>query len=158
LLNNLQSLQKKDKYFLTFVLSLKIEFGKSTLSSDMTNNSNNQITLLTKISIVANILLFGVTGIYFLIQSRTLIGIIIVLAGLTNIYSMLVTFNRKNIVFLALNVLYSLVSIIVFLYYLLKGSNYLAILWLAISVYYVVTVSILYWRIKEDKKPGQPTA
>jgi hypothetical protein len=158
LLNNLQSRQKKDKYFLTFVLSLKIEFGKSTLSSDMTNNSNNQITLLTKISIVANILLFGVTGIYFLIQSRTLIGIIIVLAGLTNIYSMLVTFNRKNIVFLALNVLYSLVSIIVFLYYLLKGSNYLAILWLAISVYYVVTVSILYWRIKEDKKPGQPTA
>jgi len=123
----------------------------------MTNNSNNQITLLTKISIVANILLFGVTGIYFLIQSRTLIGIIIVLAGLTNIYSMLVTFNRKNIVFLALNVLYSLVSIIVFLYYLLKGSNYLAILWLAISVYYVITVSILYWRIKEDKKPGQPS-
>jgi hypothetical protein len=158
LLNNLQSRQKKDKYFLTFVLSLKIEFGKSTLSSDMTNNSNNQITLLTKISIVANILLFGVTGIYFLIQSRTLIGIIIVLAGLTNIYSMLVTFNRKNIVFLALNVLYSLVSIIVFLYYLLKGSNCLAILWLAISVYYVITVSILYWRIKEDKKPGQPTA
>jgi hypothetical protein len=158
LLNNLQSRQKKDKYFLTFVLSLKIEFGKSTLSSDMTNNSNNQITLLTKISIVANILLFGVTGIYFLIQSRTLIGIIIVLAGLTNIYSMLVTFNRKNIVFLALNVLYSVVSIIVFLYYLLKGSNYLAILWLAISVYYVITVSILYWRIKEDKKPGQPTA
>jgi len=122
----------------------------------MNEKSKNQITTLTKISIVANILLFGVTGIFFLSRSRFIIGFIVILAGLTNICSMLFTFNKKNIFFMSVNVLYTAVSFIVFLFYQLKGSNYLALLWLAITIYYLTTVIILYWRIRQEKKNDQP--
>lgn len=122
----------------------------------MAEKSENQITALTKISVVANIILFGFTGIYFLIKMRTVIGIIILLAGLTNVISMLFTINRKNMIFMAINVLYAIVSLIVFMYYLLKGSNYLAVLWLAITIYYVITFSVLLYRINKEKKTGQP--
>lgn len=124
----------------------------------MKEKSENKITTLTKISIVANILLFGVTGIFFLSRSRFVIGLIILLAGLTNIISMLFTFNRKNLFFMSVNVLYTIVSFIVFLFYLLKGSNYLALLWLAITFYYTITAIILLIRINKEKKAGQVSA
>jgi hypothetical protein len=118
----------------------------------MATKSENQITMLTKISIVVNILLFGITGIIFLYKTKYVLGLVLLAAGFFNIISMLFTFNRKNIVFLALNILFTIVSVIVFFDYLLKNINYIALLWLAVSGYYLITVGVLWYRIFKEKK------
>jgi len=123
----------------------------------MADKSENQITTLTKISIVVNILLFGVTGIVFIFKQSYFIAIVLLLAGGTNIFSLFYSFNKKNMVFMAINFVFAMVSFLVFLHYFMHDKEFRALLWIAVFIYYLITAIILLIRIRKGQGEGNPT-
>ncbi len=118
----------------------------------MEKNTGNQLTTFTKVSIIVNTLIFGITGIVYLINGSNYIGIILLAAGFTNVVSLLLVFSKKNMFYMVLNFLYAAVSILVCVDFLFKDSKYIAIVWLVIALYYLITGFILLMRINKGKK------
>jgi len=117
----------------------------------METTTGNKLTTFTKVSIIINTLLFGVTGVIYLINKSNIIGIVLLAAGFTNVISLLITFSKKNMFYMVLNFLYAGVSLMVCIDYLFKEKKYLPIIWLAIALYYMITGFILLLRLRKNK-------
>jgi len=117
----------------------------------MEEQSKKGMSLFTKISIVFNTLLFGITGILYLIDEKNSIGILLLAAGAMNIIYSLVTIQTKNIFFAVLNFLFALVSVIVCIDYLLQKVNFMGMVWMGITLYFLITGFVLLIQIKNKK-------
>lgn len=107
--------------------------------------------LFTKISIVINTLLFGVTGILYLIDKNNFLGIMLLAAGATNVIYTLVTIQTKNYFFTVLNFLFAAVSLIVCIDYLLQKANFMGMVWIGITLYFIITGFILLIQVRNKK-------
>ena len=121
----------------------------------MEEKSKKGLTLFTKISIVINTLLFGITGILYLINKENVIGILLLAAGAMNIIYSLITVQTKNLFFSFLNFLFALVSLIVCIDFLLQKGNFMAMVWMIITLYYLITGFVLYIKVKNIKAAKQ---
>lgn len=117
----------------------------------MEEQSKKGLTIFTKISIAANTLLFGITGIIYLIDKNNFLGILLLVAGTMNILYSIVTIQTKNYFFMALNFLFAAISLIVCLDYLLKETNFWGMIWIGITLYFVITGFILLVQVKNKK-------
>ncbi len=118
----------------------------------MNTTKGNQLTTFTKVSIIINTLLFGITGVIYLINKSNIIGIVLLAAGFTNVISLLITFGKKNMFYMVLNFLYAGVSLLVCINYLFKDNNIFSLIWLVITIYYLVTGFILLMKLKKRKE------
>lgn len=117
----------------------------------MEEQSKKGLTLFTKISIAANTLLFGITGILYLIDKNNFLGILLLAAGAMNILYSIVTIQTKNYFFMILNFLFAGISLIVCLDYLLKEANLWGMVWIGITLYFLITGFILLVQVKNKK-------
>ena len=117
----------------------------------MEEQSKKGMSFFTKISIVFNTLLFGLTGILYLIDEKNYIGILLLAAGAMNIIYSLVTIQTKNIFFAVLNFLFALVSVIVCIDYLLQKANFIGMVWMGITLYFLITGFVLLIQVKNKK-------
>ena len=117
----------------------------------MEEQSKKGLPLFTKISIVVNTLLFGITGILYLIDKNNYLGIMLLAAGAMNIIYSLVTIQTKNYFFAVLNFLFALVSVIVCIDYLLQKVNFMGMVWMGITLYFLITGFILLIQIRNKK-------
>lgn len=114
----------------------------------MEEQSKKGMSLFTKISIVINTLLFGITGILYLIEKSNYIGIMLLAAGAMNIFYTLVTIQTKNYFFTVLNFLFAVVSLIVCIDYLLQEANFIGMVWIGITIYFLITGFVLLIRVR----------
>ncbi len=121
----------------------------------MEEQSKKGMSFFTKISIVLNTLLFGITGVLYLIDKKNYIGIMLLAAGAMNIIYSLITIQTKNIFFAALNFLFALVSLIVCIDYLLQKGNFMGMVWMIITLYYLITGFVLLIQVKNKKASKQ---
>lgn len=114
--------------------------------------SNRKISRYTQIAIIANIVIFILFGVRYLIINRTghFIGTMLIIAGIVNIILLLFNFNKKNIFFMILNFVFAAISFIV--YYDFKNTAFFNYLWLAITLYYLVSGFYLMYKLNKDKK------
>ena len=117
----------------------------------MEEQQKNKMSPFTKVSIAANTLLFGITGVIYLAQGNTIIGSILLAAGALNIIYILFTVKTKNYVFVVLNFLFSLASFIVCIDFLTKNNVSTGILWLGVTLYYLFIAFILLIRLRKTK-------
>lgn len=122
----------------------------------MALKSENKISLYTQIAIIANILLFVSFGIRYLIITRTgnFIGTMLIVAGITNILLLLFNFNKKNSFFMVLNFIYAAISFIVF--YDFRNTSFFGYVWLAITLYYLISGLYLMYKLNKAKKKETP--
>lgn len=118
----------------------------------MKTTKGNQLTTFTKVSIIINTLLFGITGVIYLINKSNIIGIVLLAAGITNVISLLITFGKKNMFYMVLNFLYAGVSLLVCIDYLFKDNNIFSLIWLVIAFYFLITGFILLIQLKKKKE------
>jgi len=118
----------------------------------MEEKQKKSIALFTKISIVINTLLFGITGIIYLADGRKLIGYILIAAGITNIVYALFTIKMKNYFFAILYLLFAGVSLIVCLDYLSRDNSSIGTVWMVITLVYLVVGFVLFYRLKSAEK------
>jgi len=118
----------------------------------MEENQTKGMSLFTKISIAANTLLFGITGIIYLAQGNNVIGIILLAAGVTNVLYSLFTVKTKNYFFVALNFIFALVALIVCLDFLTRNNVNTGIIWMIITLFYLIIgfVSLIQVRKKNS--------
>lgn len=121
----------------------------------MEENQKKIIPLITKIFVVINILLFGITGVIFFINGENLIGYILLAAGFSNIIWALFSFRSKNLFFVILNFIFAAVSLIVGINYQFADNKYMAIMWIAIMLVYLIIGFVLLLKIRKDKSGSQ---
>lgn len=121
----------------------------------MEEQSKKGFSFFTKISIVLNTLLFGITGVLYLIEKNSYIGIMLLVAGALNIFYFLFTVKTKNILFAVLNFLFALVALFVCIDFLLQKVNYMGMLWLVITLYYLITGFVLIIQVKNKRVSRQ---
>jgi len=117
----------------------------------MEENKKTGMPVFTKIAIGFNVLLFGVTGIYYLANNNTVIGSILLAAGLTNVIYTLVTVKSDNYFFVVLNFLYAVVAFMVSLDFLLfrtQTETTLGIVWMVITIVYLVVGFVLLLKLR----------
>lgn len=120
----------------------------------MEENKNRKVSLFARISILINTLLFGITGILYLMRENKIIGYVLLAAGLLNIIYILFTINTKNLFFAILNFIFALVSLTVTLDYLYeRHKTTMGIVWMIIALYYIITGFIIMLQIR--KKPPE---
>ena len=120
----------------------------------MEENQKTTMSNFTKISIAANTLLFGITGVVYLSQGNKVIGFILLAAGLTNILYSLVTIKTKNYFFVVLNFLYAIVALVVCFDQLIGSVNRsvnMGVVWIVIALIYLVTGFILLMAVRKGK-------
>jgi len=117
----------------------------------MEEQNKKGLTLFTKISIAANTLLFGITGILYLIDKNNFLGLLLLAAGAMNILYSIVTIQTKNYFFMILNFLFAGISLIVCLDYLLKNVNFWGMVWIGITLYFLITGFVLLVQVKNKK-------
>ncbi len=117
----------------------------------MEEQTKKQLPLFTKISLIVNILLFGVTGIVYLVNGNNIIGIILLGAGLTNILWALFSFQTKNIYFAILNFIFAAVALLVGVDYQFADNKYMAMVWIAIMLVYLIFGFIIVIKLKKQK-------
>ena len=117
----------------------------------MEEKANKQLPVFTKVSLVINILLFGITGVIYLINGNNFLGIILLAAGLTNILWALFSFQVRNTYFAILNFVFAAVALIVSVDYQFTDKKYLAMLWIAIMLVYLIIGFALLLLIKKNK-------
>ncbi len=120
----------------------------------MEEQKSKGLTLFAKISIVINTLLFGITGVIYISNNNNIIGIILLAAGFMNVLYLLVTVKTTNYFFVALNFIFALVALIVGINFLLGKEPIIGMVWMIITLYYVVTAFILLMKV--NKKRNQP--
>lgn len=109
------------------------------------------MALFTKISIIFNTLLFGITGILYLIDKNNFLGIMLLAAGAMNIIYALVTIQTKNYFFAVLNFIFGIVALIVCIDYLMQKTNFMGMVWLGITLYFLITGFVLVILIRNKK-------
>jgi len=117
----------------------------------MEEQNKKGLTLFTKISIAANTLLFGITGILYLIDKNNFLGLLLLAAGAMNILYSIVTIHTKNYFFMVLNFLFAGISLIICLDYLLKNVNFWGMVWIGITLYFLITGFVLLVQVKNKK-------
>jgi len=122
----------------------------------MTQKPEKKVPLYIQVAIIANIALFGVFGVIYLLRSSNFIGTILLLAGLTNIILLLFNFGKKNTFFMVLNFILAGISFVV--YYDFKSPKYIGYIWLVIAVYYLITAFYAMYRINKEKKKAAPAS
>jgi len=120
----------------------------------MTQTEKKGLSFYTKISIIANTLLFGITGVLYLIEKNNLIGILLLAAGAMNIVYALVTVKTKNYFFVVLNFLFALVALIVSIDFLLQKNSTWGMVWMIITLFYLIMAFVLL--IQTNKKKSLP--
>lgn len=123
----------------------------------MEEQSKKGLPLFTKISIVINTLLFGITGVLYLIDKSNYIGIMLLVAGAMNILYSLVTIETKNYFFTVLNFLFAVVSLIVCIDYLLQKANFMGMVWIVITLYFLITGFVLLMQVRNKKQQSSNT-
>ncbi|MBC8490589.1 MAG: hypothetical protein H8D45_31625 [Bacteroidetes bacterium] len=121
----------------------------------MDENQKKTIPLITKIFVVINILLFGITGTIFFINGENLIGYILLAAGFSNIIWALFSFRSKNLFFVILNFIFAAVALVVGINYQFADNKYMAMMWIAIMLVYLIIGFVLLLKIKKDKSGSQ---
>ncbi len=118
----------------------------------MAQKSERKVSLYAKIAIVANILLFFSFGFRYLIIKNTgnFIGWMLLMAGITNIILLLVNFNTKNTFFMILNLVFAGLTFIVMVDF--WSNNFFRYIWLAITLYYLITGLYFMYVINKEKK------
>ncbi|MCD4697380.1 MAG: hypothetical protein K8S16_14185 [Bacteroidales bacterium] len=119
----------------------------------MEENKSKGMPLFTKISIVINTLLFGITGIIYLTKGNNIIGYVLLAAGFTNVLYSLVTLKTKNLFFAILNFLFAAVSLIVCFDYFTSNNTNTGMLWMVITIIYLIIGFVLLLQIRK-KKPN----
>ena len=109
------------------------------------------MSLFTKVSIALNSLLFGITGILYLIDEKNYIGITLLVAGAMNIIYSLINITTKNLFFSILNFIFAVISLVVSIDYLLNEKTNWGILWMVITLYYLITGFILMMQARNKK-------
>ncbi len=117
----------------------------------MEEASKKGMALFTKISIIFNTLLFGITGILYLIDKNNFLGIMLLAAGTMNIIYALVTIQTKNYFFAVLNFIFGIVALIVCIDYLMQKTNFMGMVWLGITLYFLITGFVLVILIRNKK-------
>ena len=123
----------------------------------MEENKKAGMPVFTKIAIGINVLLFGITGIYYMANNNIVIGSILLAAGITNVIYSLVTVKTNNYFFVVLNFLFAAVAFIVcldFLLFRVQKETTLGLIWMIITLVYVVVGFILMLRLKNSKAGG----
>jgi len=121
----------------------------------MEENQKKIIPLITKIFVVINILLFGITGAIFFINGENIIGYILLAAGFSNIIWALFSFRSKNLFFVILNFIFAAVALVVGINYQFANNKYMAMMWIAIMLVYLIIGFVLLLKIKKDKSGSQ---
>jgi hypothetical protein len=114
------------------------------------NPAKKGISLITKVSITVNALIFGITGVFYLIgetRSNT-IGIILLVAGFLNILYLVTSARQKGILFAILNFIFAFAALVVAIDFQL-GKNQFAILWMIITLIYLVLGFLILLRAKK---------
>jgi uncharacterized membrane protein HdeD (DUF308 family) len=124
----------------------------------MAQKSERKVPLSIQIAIIANILLFFSFGFRYLIISNTgnFIGWMLIIAGITNIFLLVLNFNKKNRFFMVLNFVFAVITFIVTMDYWNKG--FFRYLWLLITLYYLISGLYLMYRLNKDKKKITPVS
>lgn len=110
--------------------------------------------VFAKIAIVINVLLFGITGIYYLAHNTYIIGSILLAAGVTNIIYSLITVKTNNYFFVGLNFLFSIAAFIVcldFLLFKVQTETTIGIIWMVITIVYLIVGFILLGKVRNSK-------
>jgi hypothetical protein len=115
----------------------------------MEENISKSMSFMTKLSILINVLLFGITGLIYLFDNSMIIGITLLCAGLVNILWLFISKRPKNLFFVFLNFAFAIVSFIVAIRFLRYHDNYFALLWIAITLYYLIYGFIIWLRIRK---------
>ncbi|MFU8842628.1 MAG: hypothetical protein ACNA7V_02355 [Bacteroidales bacterium] len=118
--------------------------------NNIANTVKNSMPLFTKVAIAANALLFGITGVFYLIgESRSnTIGIILLVAGFLNIIYLITSVKQKGILFAILNFIFALAALVVAIDFQL-GKNQFAILWMIITLIYLILGFLILLRVKK---------
>jgi len=118
--------------------------------NNIANTRKNSMPLFTKVAIAVNALLFGITGIFYLIgESRSnTIGIILLVAGFLNIIYLITSVKQKGILFAILNFIFALAALVVAIDFQLD-KNQFAILWMIITLIYLILGFLILLRIKK---------
>lgn len=115
--------------------------------------------VFAKIAIGINVLLFGITGIYYLSHNSYVIGGILLAAGITNVIYSLVTIKTNNYFFVGLNFVFAVAAFIValdFLLFRVQKEVTIGLIWMVITMVYIVVGFILLLRLRN--KQGNPPA
>ena len=118
----------------------------------MEENQKKGMSLFTKISIVVNALLFGITGIIYLADGRKLIGYVLIAAGVLNVLYSLITIKTKNYFFAILYFIFAAVSLVVCLDYLSRDISNIGTIWMVITLVYLVVGFVILYQLKNKKK------
>jgi hypothetical protein len=120
----------------------------------MEESKKTGMPVFTKIAIGINILLFGITGIYYLANSSIVIGSLLLAAGIINVIYSLITVRTNNYFFVFLNFLFAVVAFIVSLDFLMfhpVKETTLGVIWMIITLVYLVVGFVLLLRLKNKK-------
>lgn len=118
----------------------------------MEEDKKTGMPLFAKISIVANTLLFGITGIIYLADGRKLIGYVLIAAGVTNVLLTLFTIKVKNYFFAIMYLVFAAISLVVCLDYLSQDISNIATVWMVITLIYLIIGFVLFYRLKNSTK------
>lgn len=127
-------------------------------ANHMEEQKKQGLTPFAKISIVLNTLLFGVTGVIYLINKNNIIGILLLAAGFINILYLLITVKTTNYFFVVLNFLFAVVALVVGIDFMLTSDNIIGLVWMIITLYYVITGFVILMKLNKQKpNPGNQT-
>ncbi|MEZ5198009.1 MAG: hypothetical protein R2764_16965 [Bacteroidales bacterium] len=93
--------------------------------------------------------MFGITGVVYLINGNNIIGILLIAAGASNVIWLLASSQPKNLFFVVLNFLFAGVSLIVAIDLLLYYDKIIALLFFAITLYYLISGFIMLMQIRK---------
>ena len=123
----------------------------------MEEQKKQGLTLFAKISIVINTLLFGITGVIYLANKNNVIGILLLAAGFTNVLYLLITVKTTNYFFVVLNFIFAIVALVVGINFLLSDSSEICMVWMIITLYYVITGFIILMKVNKRKSLPPPS-
>ena len=123
----------------------------------MEEQKKQGLTLFAKISIVINTLLFGITGVIYLANKNNVIGILLLAAGFTNVLYLLITVKTTNYFFVVLNFIFAIVTVVVGVNFLLSDSSEIGMVWMIITLYYVITGFIILMKVNKRKSLPPPS-
>lgn len=106
----------------------------------------------TKVYIIINVLLFGITGVVYLTRGNNLIGFVLIAAGVVNILYMLINLKTNKLLGAILNFIFAAVSLIVCFDYLTHENTNFGIIWLVIGLIYLVIGFILLLKSKKKNQ------
>ena len=122
----------------------------------MAQQEKRRIPTFIKVSVVVNTLLFGITGAIYLSNGRNLIGYILLAAGFMNIVYLLFSVSTRNLFFVILNFLFAAVSLMVCIDYIQNERPTFALIWVAITLIYLIVGFVLLMGIKRKTEGQEP--